>query len=148
MRKLIDSDVLTMISRLLIGAIFVYASFYKIISPGDFAKSIWYYHLFPGVTINLMAIVIPWLELLCGLALIFGVWYRGAVIWVNVLLVAFVIALASTIARNLSIDCGCFKAAESATGSAWNAMTWDFVYLLFSLQMLFSRSRRWQLQKR
>lgn len=145
MRKLLDNDLLTLISRLFIGGVFIYASFYKIIEPASFAKSIWYYHMVPGSLINLMALVLPWLELLTGLALITGVWYRGAVLWANAMLVIFVIALASAIARGLDIDCGCFKAAQSATGSAWNALIWDLVYMLFSVQLLLSRSRRWML---
>lgn len=145
MRKLIDSDLLTLISRLFIGGVFIYASFYKIVEPAAFAKSIWFYHLVPGSLINLMALVLPWLEFLIGVALIVGAWYRGAVLWVNAILVIFVIALGSAIARGLDIDCGCFKAASSATGSAWGALIWDLVYMLFTIQMLLSRSRRWML---
>jgi hypothetical protein len=87
LQRLIDNDFLTMISRLFIGVVLIYASFYKIIDPGAFARSIWFYHLVPGNLINLMALILPWLELLCGLALIFGIYYRGAVIWVNILTV-------------------------------------------------------------
>jgi hypothetical protein len=63
------------------------------------------------------------------------------------MLLFFVVALASTIVRGLSIDCGCFKAAEAATGSAWRALLWDILYLVASAQMLFSRSCRWQLSR-
>ena len=52
MRKLLDNDLLTLISRLFIGGVFIYASFYKIIEPASFAKSIWYYHMVPGSLIN------------------------------------------------------------------------------------------------
>lgn len=143
MRKLLDNDYLTMFSRLFVGVVFIYASYYKIIEPAAFAKSIWYYHLVPGSLINLMALILPWLELFAGVGLILGVFYRGSVIWVNVLLVVFIIALASTIARGIDIDCGCFKAAGSATAPAWSSLWWDVVYLVFALQLLFSRSHRW-----
>jgi len=127
---------------------YIYASFYKIIEPATFAKSIWYYHMVPGDLINLVALILPWLELICGLALIVGVFYRGAVLWANLMLVMFIIALTSTIVRGLDIDCGCFKAGASATGPAWNALTFDLVALLFGLQLWFSRSKRWQLSSR
>ncbi len=148
MRKLIDNDYLTIISRLLIGGMFLYASYYKIIDPGAFAKSIWYYHLVPGKLINLMALVLPWLELLVGLALILGVFYRGAVLWVNVVMLIFIVALSSTIARGISIDCGCFKASQGATKSAWDSLIFDLVAVVFCLQLLFSRSKRWLLSSR
>jgi putative oxidoreductase len=95
-----------------------------------------------------MALVMPWLELLCGVALILGFFYRGAVLWMNVLLVVFIIALGSTIMRGISIDCGCFKAAEAASDSAKGTLIRDLVAMVFSVQLLFSRSRRWQISGR
>jgi uncharacterized membrane protein YphA (DoxX/SURF4 family) len=136
-----------MFSRLFLGLIMIYASFYKIIEPASFAKSIWYYHMVPGELINLMALVLPWLELVIGLALIVGFWYRGAVYWVNALLVVFIIALASSIARGLDIDCGCFKAGQSATGPAWQSLIFDIVAMFFAVQLIFSRSTRWMCRR-
>jgi uncharacterized membrane protein YphA (DoxX/SURF4 family) len=144
-RRLIDNDYLTMLSRLLIGGMYIAASFYKIIEPATFAKSIWQYHMVPGSLINLMALILPWLELVIGLALIFGLAYRGAAWWANLLLVVFIAALASTIARGIDIDCGCFKAGQSATAPAWNALWFDLVAMVFAVQLLISKSRRWRL---
>lgn len=146
MRKLIDNDYLTLVSRLVIGGMFVYAAFYKVIEPAAFAKSIWFYHLVPGKWINLIAIVLPWLEVVCGIAVIIGFWHRGAALWSNIMLIVFIAALASTIARGISIDCGCFRAAQSATSSAWNSLIFDLVALVFGVQLLASRSRRWMLK--
>lgn len=142
-RKIIDNDLLTLLSRLLIAGMFIYAAFYKIIEPGSFAKSIWYYHLVPGNLINLMALVLPWLELLAGLALIVGVCYRGAVLWANLMMVVFIVALTTTISRGINIDCGCFKAAATGTHSAWNALLFDLAAMIFCIQLWMSRSRRW-----
>jgi hypothetical protein len=64
MRRLIDSDHLTLVSRLLVGGMYIVASYYKIVEPSSFAKSIWQYHMVPGTLINLMAVILPWLELL------------------------------------------------------------------------------------
>ncbi len=147
MRQLMDNDYLTMLSRLLIGGMYIAASFYKIIEPATFAKSIWQYHLVPGSLINLMALVLPWLELVIGVALIVGLTYRGAIWWANLLLVVFIVALASTIMRGIDIDCGCFKAGQSATAPAWNSLWFDLVAMVFALQLIFSRSRRWMLKR-
>jgi putative oxidoreductase len=145
MRRIVDHDYLTMLSRLAIGAIFIYASYYKILDPGQFAKSIWYYHLVPGSAINLMALILPWLEFLCGVGLILGLLYRGSVLLVNLMTIMFVIALSYTIAAGLDIDCGCFKAAQSATDSAWRALLFDLIMILATVQLFLSRSRRWML---
>jgi putative oxidoreductase len=141
--RVIDNDYLTMLSRLMIGGMLIYASFYKIIEPASFAKSIWYYHMVPGSLINLMALVLPWLELLAGIGLILGIFYTGARIWTAAMMVVFVVALGSAIARGLDVECGCFKASEGATGSAWRSLLFDLAALVFVVQLLLSRSRRW-----
>lgn len=143
MRRVIDNDYFTILSRLLIGGILIYASLYKILEPALFAKTIWYYHLVPGSLINIEAIILPWLELIVGLALIAGFWYRGAVFWTNFLILLFIIVLASTIARGIDIDCGCFKTSSSATGPAWQSLWFDVGMLLFTAQLWFSRSKKW-----
>ncbi len=147
MRRIIDNDVLTLLVRLAIGGIFIYASAYKILDPGSFARSIWYYHMVPGSLINLMALILPWLEFLCGLTLILGIWYRGSVVLINLLTIIFIAALATAVARGISIDCGCFKAARATNSSAIDALWRDIVMVVFTLQLLFSRSKRWMLAK-
>jgi len=145
MRKLIDNDYLTLLFRLVLGGVFIYASIYKILDPAQFAKSIWYYHILPGELINISALILPWLELLCGLALIVGAYYRGAILWVNVMLLIFMAGIASAVYRGISIDCGCFKAAAISNESAMPTIYWDIGYLVMGLQLLVSRSRRWLL---
>ena len=147
MRKVIDNDYLTLLSRLAIGGMYIVASYYKIIEPASFAKSIWQYHMVPGTLINLMALILPWLELIVGVAIIVGWAYRGAVLWANLMLVVFIVALGSTIARGIDIDCGCFKAGQTATGPAWTSLWFDLVAIVFSLQLWISRSMRWRLQR-
>jgi uncharacterized membrane protein YphA (DoxX/SURF4 family) len=60
--------------RLFLGAIFVYASFDKILRPAAFAEIIYNYQILPDPLINIASIFLPWLELLLGLLLIFAFW--------------------------------------------------------------------------
>jgi uncharacterized membrane protein YphA (DoxX/SURF4 family) len=143
MRRIIDNDYLTMIFRLAVGLTFIYASYYKLIDPGAFARSIWYYHMVPGELLNLMALVLPMLELVCGLALIVGLWYRGSLLWVALMTVMFLVALLSAVARGIDIDCGCFKAGKASSDSALKALWFDLGLLVAVVQLLLSRSRRW-----
>jgi len=147
MRRLIDNDYLTLLFRIAVGGVFIVASYYKIIQPADFAKSIWYYHLSPGSLINLTALILPWLELVCGVCLILGLWYRGAVVWVNVMTIMFIIALATAVARGLDIDCGCFKAAQADGGNTLTALLEDIPLVVMVVQLWFSRSKRWQIDR-
>jgi len=144
MRRLIDNDWLTLLIRLVVGGIFIYSSIYKIIDPGHFGRYVWNYHIVPGSLINLSALVLPWVELLAGLGLILGVMYRGAALLVNGLTIVFIIALASAVVRDLNIDCGCFGNNEPAR----DALIRDVGLLVLTLQLWFSRSRRWLCARR
>lgn len=143
MRKIVDNDFLTVVVRLAVGVTFIYASYYKIIEPGDFAKSIWYYHMVPGTFINLIAVILPWAELICGIFLILGVAYRGSVVLVGLMTVVFILAIASAMARGIDLDCGCFKAARSSSESTWKSLLFDAGLLVLLLQLYFSGSKKW-----
>ena len=66
--------------RWLLGGLFVLASAHKIMDPAAFAKIIFGYDLFPAAAINLIAIILPYIELTAGLALITGVYPRAAAV--------------------------------------------------------------------
>jgi len=136
---------LELAARWILGLTFIYASYNKILFPADFAKIIYGYDLFPNVLINLIAIIIPLLELVVALALIIGVYPRSAVSIVNTLLVAFIVLLAINLIRGHEFDCGCFAANNSGSTAA-NKVTLirDFIYLALGLQVLcYRRTRRW-----
>ena len=77
---------LTLLVRLTLGLTFILAALPKIVDPPSLAKTIWAYQLVPAPALNPMALVLPWLELSCGLALVAGTWVRAAALWVGALL--------------------------------------------------------------
>ena len=106
--------------RLLLGAFFVYASLDKIASPAGFARIVYQWQVAGPVPSNLVAATLPWVELLAGLLLIVGVWRREAALVIALLLVVFLGAAASVLARGIDVqNCGCVSVAKEATLSAW-----------------------------
>lgn len=99
-------------AQIALGAVFVAAALPKLADPPAFAKAIWNYQLFPAWSIHPAALVLPWLEVICGLALCLGLWTRAAAIWLGSLLLAFTLALSINLARNHPVDCGCFRTDE------------------------------------
>ena len=127
------------LARLVLGGVFIYASVDKILHPLAFAKSINNYQILPDRVINLAAIILPWLELILGSLLLFGIWLPGAVTLINLLLTAFFAALLFNIARGLNVDCGCFTAnATESPSTSWYVIR-DAVFLLLG-GFLFYRS--------
>jgi len=71
-------DYFITILRWLVAATFIFAGAGKILNPTQFAVDIDNYRMLPYLLVAIMAVVLPWLELLCGLFLIFGKWKNGA----------------------------------------------------------------------
>ena len=95
--------------RIVLGGVFIYASIDKIMHPEEFAKAIGNYHVLPFGLENLLALTLPWLELIAGVALIAGVMVDGAAIMVIIMNIVFIFAISQALARGISIECGCFS---------------------------------------
>ena len=138
---------LTLAVRIALGLVFITAALPKIGDPPGFAKAIWAYQLVPGKVLNPMALTLPWLELVCGLALILGVWVRTAGVWFTALLLSFSLALSINLGRRHPVDCGCFGTnthqteAERLADMRWSLLR-DVGLLLLCAQLLASAASR------
>lgn len=143
-QSIINNNWVELAARWILGITFIYASLHKIISPADFAKIVYGYALFPKIYINLIAIFIPFLELVAGFTLIIGFYPRSAAIIINVLLLAFIIVLAINLIRGHEFNCGCFSAGQGVyTSSPESTLVRDVIYFIFGMQIvLFQGNRR------
>lgn len=123
-------------SRVLLGVVFVFASYDKILQPQAFALAVYNYQLLPDVVINLAALLLPWLELLLGLCLLFGIWLPGAAVAGTGLLVVFLGALAVNQIRGLDIHCGCFSTDPQEGPAGWGTVLRDLGFFAVSLYLL------------
>jgi len=94
--------------RLFLAAVFLAAAAGKIALPGQFAHDIYAYQMLDPSVVNLMAIYLPWLELLSATALLLGLAKRGAAFVIASQLAMFLFAIAFNLARGRNFDCGCF----------------------------------------
>ena len=120
------------LSRFVLGVVFVVAAVDKIAVPEVFAISIEAYRLIPVSLVNIFALVVPWIELLCGVFIIAGVRQRACALILSALLALFIGAIFSAMARDLKIDCGCFGAAH-ASPVGWPKIAEDAGLLLLAL---------------
>lgn len=96
----------------MLAAVFVVAAIPKIVDPPGFAHQVHNYQLAPQAAVDMLALVLPWLELIVGLALFLGVWRRTAAGLAAVMLVVFLGALGINLARKHPIDCSCFSTSS------------------------------------
>jgi uncharacterized membrane protein YphA (DoxX/SURF4 family) len=92
----------------LLGAVMAGAAWSKIADPPGFMRSLYAYLLLPDALLAPLALFLPWLEALIGLALILGPGRRGAAALTLALMVVFLGALGINRFRGNPVDCGCF----------------------------------------
>lgn len=121
--------------RLLIGVVFLYASYDKILHPGDFARAVYNYQILPAAAVNPVAVVLPWMELLLGVFLLAGVWLPGATALSTLLLAVFNAALIFNLSRGLDVSCGCFSTQIAGSPATWWTAARDLVLLAASIRL-------------
>ena len=135
-----------LVCRIVLGGIFIYASLDKIAHPAEFAKAIGNYHVLQFGLENLLALTLPWLELLAGVALITGVMVDGAAIMVIIMNIVFIFAISQALARGISIECGCFSVTtEGGDNIGLQTIIRDIGYLIMGFIVLYRRDNLFEL---
>ena len=96
-----------LISRFILGFIFIYFSYDKIIDPKLFASLINNYDIVPYGLEYSIALFLPWIEMMIGVFLILGIFVESSILISFVLLVMFIFMISQAFIRGKSIDCGC-----------------------------------------
>ena len=117
--------------RIILGIVFLYASFDKIRDPGSFSGNIQNYQMLPYGITNLFSIFLPCVELCVGASINKLVFVDGAALLSVGMLVMFIIALGQAVARGLDIECGCFSQEGSLVGL--NTLLRDLIWLAMSV---------------
>ncbi len=109
MKNLIYSRIFQIALRLIVGGLFLYASLGKLFNQEAFARAIYNYKFLPDAFINILAIVLPYVEFFSAVFLILGIFRKGSSFLIGVMLIVFIIALSRAYALGLDISCGCFS---------------------------------------
>ena len=136
-------SIIVFIAWILIGGILIYASINKIADPGGFARAIDNYHLIPFGLENIMAIVLPWLELIVGICLIFGLFIDGVAFLVIVMMVIFIVAITFATLSGYDIECGCGLKPGELVGI--QKIIEDLTYLILAWMILKRPNHRFEL---
>ena len=123
-------DWLVLVLRLFLAVVFIYAGVGKILNPAAFAEDIDNYSMLPYLLVTIMAAIMPWVEVLCGLLLIFGKWIKGATLLLIAMNFVFIIAIGSALARGLDISCGCFAMSDDGIKVGYKRLLEDVVFLV------------------
>lgn len=133
MSRFFSNRWLLLITRVILGCLFLYAGYLKLRAPLAFADSIASFRLLPGGLINLFALGLPPLELMIGGMLLIGWRVRLASFVVMLLTVIFALALGQALLRGLVIDCGCFGSGKPSLTKMLLSLGRDILILFASI---------------
>ncbi|MDZ7291123.1 MAG: DoxX family membrane protein [candidate division KSB1 bacterium] len=128
---------LTLTLRLLLGFIFIYSGFSKLGDLAGFAEAIDNYRILPRPAINVLAIILPWIELLSGASLLSGILLRGGAILIASAMAIFTAAVATSMARGIDITCGCSTPFKIASRVGFGKLLEDVILLAAALLIFF-----------
>lgn len=143
-------EIISLLIRIFLGFVFLYAAIGKIYDPNAFFKEIANYRIFPNLLSQIFAIFLPWVELIIGIFLIFGIRLRSTSFFSSVLLLTFTILVISAWVRGLNINCGCFSHHIEYVGLGKVMQNFVLILLsvfifiypksLFSIEEIFSKN--------
>lgn len=126
-----------LLSRIILGVIFVYASIDKILNPLAFARIIHHYRLAPPDLINIIAIVMPWIEFCAGILLIIGIKIRSSALIIDLMLIFFGVVLTITAIKGINVACGCFTTSATVKSNLVIRIAEDVAMLILGLHILY-----------
>jgi uncharacterized membrane protein YphA (DoxX/SURF4 family) len=98
----------TLAARLILGVTVMVAGLLKVTRLDASVQSVRLYQILPWDFAGFVGTALPILEVVVGLLLITGTFTRVSAVVGSLLMLAFIIGIASVWARGISIDCGCF----------------------------------------
>ena len=123
-------------ARFILGLVFLYASFGKILDPKAFAENLMAYQVFDSPPLlKYVAVTLPWIEWFCGVLLVLGVFVRSVSALTTMLLSVFLAGMISALSRGLEINCGCFGSPHETIG-AFSLLRDSFFWLVSLIVML------------
>ena len=111
------------LARLAVAGLFLAARIAKIREPELFALAVHRYRILPGMFVNAMALLLPWIELTTALALLAAParWRAAGALILTGMLAVFTIAISLNLLRGIEASCGCFSTrADAAVSDGWN----------------------------
>ena len=131
---------LLLLFRVIVGGVFIWAGALKIADPLGFAQSIKNYQVVPHTLAFLIAVVLPWVEVLSGAFLIIGLYRRSSALIISLLLAGFIALVALALARGIDTSCGCFGSLDRRAD--FSLILIDAVLLVLAMNIFFARPFR------
>ena len=131
--------------RLILAALFIIAAFGKLVDIERYSvQAVYFFVILPMFLARPFGLALPFIELLCGLGLLFGVLTRLSALGIGLLSLSFFIAKTIVFLQGRSVDCGCFGAFGQTVASV--TIFLDLPMIFFAMVVMWAPSdvRHWK----
>jgi len=101
-------NIIGLLARLILGVVLIVAGAVKVTSPAVSARAVQAFQILPFDFAGYVGYALPVVEIAVGLLLVLGLFTRACAVVGGLLMLAFIVGIASAWMRGLTIDCGCF----------------------------------------
>ena len=139
-----ENQYVVLIFRFIMAAFFLTSAYGKLLDIEQYSvDAVYNFGILPMFLARPFGLAMPFIELLCGLGLLFGVLTRLAALGIGLMSLSFFIAKSVVLAQGRSIDCGCFGAIIDTMASVTIFM--DIPMMFFALIVIVAppNTRHW-----
>lgn len=136
MRKILSLEILLFLSRFILAGVFILSGIEKVSDVSSFSSILTNYKIFPSWSVNLIAITLPWIELINGILLLYGYKKKEIALIFGIVLIFFIVLIFISILRGLDINCGCFGTIGSVK-IGFIKIYENIILVLLTLHILF-----------
>jgi uncharacterized membrane protein YphA (DoxX/SURF4 family) len=134
---LYNNRYVVLVFRLIIAAFFLTSAYGKLVDIERYSvDAVYNFGILPLGLARLFGLVMPFIELLCALGLLFGILTRVSALGISLMSLSFFIAKAIVLSQGRSIECGCFGAVIDTLASVTIFM--DLPMMFIALMVMFS----------
>ena len=131
--------------RLILSFFFLVSAYGKLVDIERYSvDAVYNFGILPMVLARPFGLAMPFIELLCGMGMLFGVFTRLSALGIGLMSLSFFIAKAIVLSQGRTIDCGCFGAVIDTLASV--TIFLDLPMMFFAMIVIWAPSevRHWK----
>lgn len=139
------AKIIVLCSRFILAAFFLMAAFGKFVDIERYSvQAVYFFVILPMFLARPFGLILPFIELLCGLGLVFGVLTRLSALGIGLLSLSFLIAKAMVLSQGRGANCGCFGAFGDTLASVTIFLDLPMMILAVIVMWAPSKVRHWK----
>jgi putative oxidoreductase len=104
--------------RIFMGLLLIYSGFFKALDLENFSRVISLYNISPDVLVPYATVILPFLELMIGVLLLFGYKIKSASLISIGLMIFWATIISINVYKGKNFECGCFETSRFGLSEA------------------------------